>query len=148
MPGTGHRPILIVEDSDEDFETLRWAFAKLDLAHPIKRCVTGDEALAYLNEHSHAPKADWPLLILLDLNLPGTDGREFLTELKNDARARLTPVIVLTTSSNPRDVRASYAAGANAYMIKPLNLEKLNADLRALCEFWLRAVTLPVAEDV
>ena len=141
------RPILIVEDSDEDFETLRWALAKLDQPHPVERCVTGDDALAYLRLRPQALGPGWPLLILLDLNLPGTDGREFLSELKSDAQARPTPVIVLTTSSNPRDVLASYAAGANAYMIKPLNLEKLGADLRLLCDYWLRAVILPAAED-
>jgi CheY-like chemotaxis protein len=135
------RPILVVEDSDEDFETLCRIFARLGLQHPLVRCVTGDEALEYF-KHQLAP-----LLILLDLNLPATDGREVLIEIKTDPVMRCTPVIVLTTSSNPRDVRQSYAAGANAYMIKPVNLEKLSADLKAFFEYWLQAVTLPETEE-
>jgi CheY-like chemotaxis protein len=136
------RPIVVIEDSDEDFEMLCWIFAKLGLQHPLVRCVTGDEALEYFKQKLA------PLLILLDLNLPGTDGREVLSEIKTDPILRCTPVIVLTTSSNPRDVRQSYAAGANAYMIKPVNLEKLSADLKAFCEYWLQAVILPETEEV
>jgi CheY-like chemotaxis protein len=147
MHSTAARPILIVEDSDEDFATLRWIFNKLGLEHPIKRCVTGDEALEYLYSTKQLGAHESPLLILLDLNLPGTDGRELLTEVKNDALLRLIPVIVLTTSGNPKDVRQSYYAGANAYMIKPVNLEKLTSDLRAFCQFWLQSVTFPIAEE-
>lgn len=140
------RPILIVEDSEEDFEMLRWVFAKHNLQHPLVRSVTGDEALEYLHRAKQGGAAKVPLLVLLDLNLPGTDGREFLIEFKADPALRFVPVVVLTTSSNPRDVNQCYAAGANAYMIKPVNLDRLVSDLRAFCDYWLRAVTLPEPE--
>ncbi len=136
------RPIVIIEDSDEDFEMLCRIFAKIGLEHPLIRYSTGDEALESLKQKRA------PLLILLDLNLPATDGREVLNEIKTDPALRCTPVIVLTTSSNPKDVHQSYAAGANAYMIKPVNLEKLSADLKAFCQYWLNAVTLPETEEI
>jgi CheY-like chemotaxis protein len=148
MPVSAESPILVIEDSDEDFETLRWAFQKLEVTHPVVRCVTGDDALDYLHRRGRHGSAATPLLILLDLNLPATDGREVLHEIKADPALRSVPVIVMTTSSNPRDVRESYAAGANAYMIKPVNLEKLTADLRAFRDYWLRgAVALPSAKE-
>ena len=141
MPQTETQPILIVEDSDEDFETVRWAFAKIGFEHPVVRCVTGDDALDYLQQcGKNMVNATRPLLVLLDLNLPGTDGREVLAEVKATPSLRSIPVIILTTSSNPRDVNESYAAGANAYMLKPVNLEKLVADLKAFCDYWLGAV--------
>lgn len=139
-------PLLIVEDSDEDFETLRWAFAKLGMVHPVRRCVTGDDALEFLRRSRYAGNVR-PALILLDLNLPGMDGREVLSEVKSDAVLRSIPVIVLTTSSNPKDVLESYTAGANAYMIEPVNLEKLTANLRAFCDFWLNAAALPEVNE-
>lgn len=147
MPTSVAPFILVIEDSDEDCETLRWAFQKLDVTHEMLRCVTGDDALEYLHRCGRHGGAQLPLLILLDLNLPATDGREVLAEIKADPGLRSVPVIVMTTSSNQRDITQSYAAGANAYMLKPVNLAKLTADLRALRDFWLGAAVLPIAQE-
>src|SRR3978361_1505293 len=96
-----NQPILLVEDSPEDFETTERAFRRSGLKNPIYRCADGDEALDFLPRRGHNPepdKAPRPGVILLDLNLPGTDGREVLSEIKNDPDLKQIPVIVLTTS--------------------------------------------------
>ena len=105
MNATPNQPILLVEDSPEDFETTRRAFRKAGLKNPILHCPDGDTALDFLfrrGAHADAPR---PGLVLLDLNLPGTDGREVLQEMKRDEELRCIPVIVLTTSSDERDVQ-------------------------------------------
>jgi len=81
----------------------------------------------------------------LDLNLPGTDGREVLAELKATPTLRRVPVVVLSTSSNPRDVAACYQSGVNSYMLKPVNFEKYTEQLGRLFEFWLGVAVLPEA---
>lgn len=138
-------PVLMVEDSDEDFEAVRWAVRKLGRELPLLRCADGDTALDWLRgEGAYAGQAPlWPALILLDLNLPGTDGREVLAELKQDPRLASIPVVVMTTSANPRDVRACYAQGANSYALKPVNFEKFVEQLRLLLDFWLGTALLP-----
>ncbi len=138
--------ILVVEDSDEDFEAMRRAFRKAEMTWPVRRCVDGDDALAYLQRkgiYAEAERAPRPSLIVLDLNLPGTDGREVLEQIKGDDATRTTPVVVLTTSSSPRDIDACYRSGASSYVIKPVDFDKFLAAIRALKDYWLSTVTLP-----
>ena len=82
-------------------------------------------------------------MILLDLNLPGTDGREVLDEIKKDADLRSIPVIVLTTSSDSRDIEACYAAGANSYVQKPVDLAGFVTAVERLKDYWFEIVILP-----
>ena len=81
-----HR-LLIVEDSDEDFQAIQWALGRLERTLPLDRCVNGDDAIDWLSVPPH-----WPSLVLLDLNLPGTDGREVLGALRADPRTRTLPL--------------------------------------------------------
>lgn len=142
---TNLAPILMVEDSDEDFEAVRWAMRRLGRELPLLRCADGDSALELLRgEGARAGQgALWPALILLDLNLPGTDGREVLAELKQDARLLPIPVVVMTTSSNPLDVADCFAQGANGYFLKPVDFERFTAQMRLLLDFWLGTALLP-----
>lgn len=144
-PQSGHdqRPLLVVEDSDEDFTALLWAMHKLGRRPPVTRCLDGDDALDRLYGRGAYREALWPSLVLLDLNLPGTDGREVLAELKAAPALRRLPVVILSTSANPRDVAACAQAGANSYLLKPVNFEQFTAQLRLLLDFWLDVVTLP-----
>ncbi|WP_188961484.1 response regulator [Deinococcus aquiradiocola] len=138
-------PVLVVEDSDEDFMALEWAMRKLGRTDRVLRCLDGDDALDALFGRGPYTEAVWPSLVLLDLNLPGTDGREVLAELKATPTLRRVPVVVLSTSSNPRDVAACYQSGVNSYMLKPVNFEKYTEQLGRLFEFWLGVAVLPEA---
>jgi two-component system response regulator len=137
--------ILIVEDSDDDYFATKRAFSKSNLINPIVRCTTGDEALDYLYRRGEFSQQNVsrPGLILLDLNLPGTDGREVLTLLKNDAELRMIPVIVLTTSDAERDIQHCYAAGANSYVKKPVDLVGFVEAIARLKDYWLGVGILP-----
>jgi CheY-like chemotaxis protein len=143
---TPNQPILLVEDSPEDFEATVRAFNRAGLKNPIVRCEDGDTALDYL--HRRGPYADpetsrRPGVILLDLNLPGTDGREVLLEIKRHGHLRHIPVIVLTTSTDERDVDACYQAGANSYIQKPVDMDGFIRAIERLNGYWFEVVVLP-----
>jgi CheY-like chemotaxis protein len=138
--------ILLVEDSAEDVEATVRALRKSGLANPIRHCVDGDEALDYLRQagkYAGGSEAPRPGVILLDLNLPGTDGREVLDAVKRDEALRSIPVIVLTTSTDERDVRRCYDAGANSYVKKPVDLDGFLAAIQRLSDYWFEVVVLP-----
>lgn len=143
------QPILLVEDSPEDFEATVRALRRAGLANPIFRCEDGDEALDFLYKRGRFadPKsAPRPGIILLDLNLPGTDGREVLTTVKADPALRSIPVVVLTTSTDERDIERCYHAGANSYVNKPVDLDGFLRAVQRLKEFWFEIVIVPKAE--
>ena len=146
MRETPNQPILLVEDSPEDYEATERAFRKSGLKNPIYRCTDGDEALAYLyrrGAYADPARSPRPGIILLDLNLPGTDGREVLEAIKKDASLKLIPVIVLTTSADERDIEACYLAGANSYIQKPVDLEGFMKAIEHLNGYWFEVVILP-----
>jgi CheY-like chemotaxis protein len=139
------KPVLVVEDSPEDFMALGRAFRKHSLQHPLLRCEDGDQALAYLQGYGLLP--EWPLtlpaIVLLDLNMPGTDGRTVLDTLKQDPRLASIPVIIFTTSSNSKDIEECYRLGANSYMTKPVNYPGLEEKVRLIVQYWLETSELP-----
>lgn len=139
-------PLLIVEDSNEDFEALQRFLQRSHLTIPIRRCTNGDEALELLyqvDSRGYYPGALRPGLIVLDLNLPGTDGREVLRRIKQDEMLKTIPVIVFTTSNNPQDIEACYQYGVNSYIVKPINFSQLKRDIQAMVEYWFEVTTLP-----
>src|SRR5436190_7378434 len=136
-------PVLLVEDSPEDFDMIVRAFSKANTVNPFYHCVDGDEALDFLHQrgpYGDRDRAPRPAMILLDLNLPGTDGRQLLTEIKSNDHLKEIPVVVLTTSADERDVRSCYLAGANSYVQKPLDLAGLFSAIQRLKEFWFEIV--------
>lgn len=150
MPNTPNQPILLVEDSPEDFETTERAFRKSGLRNPIFRCSDGEEALDYLfrrGQYADPAKSPRPGVILLDLNLPGTDGREVLSEIKEHPSLKQIPVVVLTTSRDERDVDACYKAGASSYIQKPVDLDGFIKAVERLNGYWFEVVILPKAGD-
>ncbi|MBT7486624.1 MAG: response regulator, partial [Rhodospirillales bacterium] len=86
-------------------------------------------------------------VILLDLNLPGTDGREVLHDIKDNDSLKTIPVIVLTTSTDERDIEDCYSSGANSYMQKPVNLDGFMEAIQRLRDFWFKVVVLPKPQD-
>jgi CheY-like chemotaxis protein len=138
------RLVVVVEDSDEDFDTVLEAAQRVGLTtDDIRRAETSDECLKILQGHGVAPIR--PALVLLDLNTPGLDGRDGLRAIRSDASLRSIPVVVLTTSGNPRDINACYEHGANACHVKRVRYEEHLGVLVDLLTYWLRQVTLPEA---
>lgn len=90
---------------------------------------------------------DLPRLILLDLNMPRMDGHEVLRDIKSDPVLKRIPVVVLSTSSNERDIARAYAAGANSYIVKPMTYEELVKAIEGLNSYWFDLVQLPIRGD-
>lgn len=146
MLGDRDRPLLIIEDSDEDFAAFQRMMQKAAVVNPVYRCVDGDDALDFLyhqGRYQSSLPAPRPSLILLDLNLPATDGRELLAQIKQDEDLKIIPVIAFTTSSNPKDVELCYRSGVNGYMLKPVNIGHLQYFVQVFANYWLEVVILP-----
>jgi CheY-like chemotaxis protein len=146
MTDSNTQTILLVEDSPEDYELTLRAFTKAGLKNPVCHCTDGDEALDYLHRRgsfADPAKSPRPGVILLDLNLPGTDGREVLHNIKSSDDLRQIPVIVLTTSADERDVQACYLAGANTYIQKPVTIHGFFEAVQRLANFWFEIAILP-----
>ena len=144
-------PILIVEDSAEDFEATRRAFQKVGISNPIIHSEDGEDALDCLygrGRFAGNPEQIKPIVILLDLNLPGTDGREVLQTIKQDPQLKSIPVIILTTSADDRDINACYEMGANSYVQKPVNLSGFLESMQRIKDYWFDIVLLPRLEQL
>lgn len=144
MLTTQDTPLLVIEDSDEDFEMLQILMEEMKVSNPIYRCKTGDRALAFMYSGDPSIETIRPSIILLDLNLPGVDGREILEQLKQDEQFCEIPIVVFTTSADPKDIRFCYRKGVNGYLIKPVDTEQLEKKVQAFVEYWLGANITPV----
>jgi CheY-like chemotaxis protein len=142
--------VLVIEDSDEDYEALRRAFKQSPLPTRLHRCHTGKQALDYLDlsVQTTASATNIPAFILLDLNLPGIDGRQVLKTLKQDPVWQYLPTIVLTTSNYSKDIEECYQLGANSYLLKALDLQRFKKSIHITIEFWLDIAKLPKIADV
>ncbi|PHZ85199.1 response regulator [Paremcibacter congregatus] len=141
--------ILLVEDSPVDYEITKRAFIKSGFKNELVRCEGGDEALDYLyrrGKYKDPKTSPAPHVVLLDLNMPGTDGRGVLKTIKDDPVLRRIPVIVLTTSDDQKDIEDCYALGANCYVQKPVNLVGFMDSIQQLNDFWFSAALLPKAD--
>lgn len=148
MIGNFAEPLLVVEDSDEDFEALSRIMKKQCVINPVFRCTDGDDALEFLyhtGTYTNNEKFPRPSLILLDLNLPGTDGREVLKQIKQDQKLKYIPVVVFTTSSNPKDIEICYGYCVASYMLKPIDINRLVETIQTFITYWLDIVILPNA---
>jgi CheY-like chemotaxis protein len=138
--------LLVVEDSNEDFEALQRFVGHSTVAIAIHRCVSGEQALAFLyrtGSYMRRESSPRPGLIVLDLNLPGTDGREVLRRIKQDDNLKMIPVVVFTTSDNPKDIEVCYQYGVNSYIVKPINFAQLKRYIQILVEYWFEVTKLP-----
>ena len=140
-------PVLVVEDSDEDFETVMTAARMAGIGHEVRRAVSGDDCLLLLRGTPGLPGVR-AALVLLDLNTPHGDGRYALEQMYADELLRAIPVVVVSTSSNPRDVDFCYTFGANAYHVKPVSHADHLEVLRSVFAYWLGSVVLPTEQSL
>jgi len=139
------RPLLVIEDRDEDFEVLKESLRGSGVSNVLIRCATGKEVAAYLTAVASVDPAEYPAIVLLDLNIPGGDGRNILKELRSHPQLRTAPVVMLTTSSEPADIEACYSSGASGYMVKPLDLGLFESMVHKMAAYWLECVELSQA---
>ena len=134
------RAILLVEDNPDDEALTLRAFKKHNITNEVVVAHDGAEALEYLFGTGRYAGRDlevMPQLILLDLKLPKVDGLEVLRQLRADDRTRLLPVVVLTSSTEERDLVESYRLGANSYVRKPVDFTQFVEAARQLGLYWL-----------
>ena len=146
MSSNTGRAILCVEDDPDDRLLVEMAHRDSGVVNALEFVADGDEALEYLRRvgrHANRAGNDQPGIILLDLNMPGTDGRETLVVIKADPALRRIPVVILTTSSAERDIATSYDQGANSYIVKPTAFTSLVRLFERLCTYWFEIGSLP-----
>ena len=138
-----HFQVLLVEDNPADADLTREAFAtsKFQIQTTVAR--TGTEAVDYVHKRGRYSTALTPDLILLDLNLPGLDGKGVLNEIKQDAELKSIPVSILTSSVAERDIEQMYKLGANCYVVKAIDFVGFQEIVRVLEQFWFATVRLP-----
>jgi len=132
--------LLLVEDNPEDLELTLRALRNNKLSNRIQIARDGAEALEFIfceGAYQERKMADGPKLILLDLKLPKIDGLEVLRRVKGDARTKMIPVVVLTSSKEQSDVVESYQLGVNSYIVKPVNFERFAEAVRGVGLYWL-----------
>lgn len=139
----------MIEDNAADVRLMREALRDLEPPIDLHAASDADEALLFLRRKGAHAAAPRPSLIFLDFNLPKSDPRELLRQLKQDEYLRLIPVAVLTTSDAGVDVREAYQLYANCYLRKPVDLEGFFNVIRAAAHFWLNVAYLPaeIASD-
>lgn len=139
--GTIH--ILLVEDSESDARLVKEFLKETNIEHVLYVVEDGDKALEFMNTHCKPATEYCPDIVMLDLNLPRIGGIEVLKEMKKDDNLKRIPVIVLTTSTSPKDIHECYGNYANCYIVKPSNLEDFENIMDAIKEFWFNTINLP-----
>jgi two-component system response regulator len=139
--------ILLIEDNPHDVELTLHAFEEHHLANEMRVVRDGAEALDFIfrtGAYDDRQPEDQPKVILLDLKLPKVDGLEVLRRIKADPTTRSIPVVVLTSSSEERDIVESYQLGVNSYIVKPVDFERFAEAVRTLGLYWLLLNQPPV----
>jgi len=135
--------ILLVEDNPGDVRLITEALLESKVIAAITVAKDGIEALDMLHQRPPYEKEAFPDLILLDLNLPRMDGREFLEVIKKSSEFKHIPVVILTTSSAERDIVQAYKLHANCFITKPVDLEQFITIVQSIDDFWFSIVQLP-----
>lgn len=132
--------VLYVEDEEDDIFLVRHVFKEAGITHPIVSLSDGEAAIDYLKgagQYADRLVHPLPILMLLDINLPLVSGLEVLTWVRSESAVAGLPIVMLSSSSQPADVKRAYQMGANAYLVKPSGLSKLLAMVQAIRDFWL-----------
>jgi CheY-like chemotaxis protein len=131
--------IIMVDDDADDRFLVQAAFEDNKLSPHLQFFEDGDSLINFLDKNEH----QLPQLILLDLNMPGKDGKDVIRYLKNKDSLRLIPIIVFSTSKAPCDINQAYAYGANSYIVKPSGYEQLKAVINNIQNYWINTTCLP-----
>lgn len=138
--------LVFADDDENDYVLLNCAARRVQFPAPVCWVRDGIELLQYLRRQGRYTNADSypkPALILLDLNMPRKDGREALQEIRSDPVLRSLPVVILTTSKAAQDIQLSYEAGANSFISKPAEFQRLVEVVEVLKRYWFELVALP-----
>jgi chemotaxis family two-component system response regulator Rcp1 len=137
--------VLLIEDNPVDADFIREALTEIESNIKLDWVEDGEAGINFLFQHCYSRDTDLPCpdLILLDLNLPKLSGREVLEAIKGNPDTKHIPVIILTTSSDPRDVIDTYSLHANCFVTKPADLDEFTAAVKSIREFWTRCASLP-----
>jgi len=135
--------ILLVEDNPADARLVQEALAENKLLIDVQVAPNGEQALDRLHQRGAFTKTPLPNIVLLDLNLPGMDGKEVLAQIKQHPQLKRTPVVVLSTSPSDRDIVQTYNLNANAYVIKPLDFDQFMNIIDNIIQFWMTVAVLP-----
>ena len=136
--------ILLVEDDSNDVLLIQRAFQKAGIQQTLKTVRDGEQAVAYLSgrgTYANRERFPLPFLVLLDLRMPGMDGFEVLQWVRADPESKRLLVVVLTSSSDLRDMTKAYQLGANSFLVKPVDFERLRYALELLMRYWFSVVT-------
>lgn len=136
VPGT----ILLVEDEPTDARLLMRAFTRAGVLNPVKHLFRGDEALAFLegiNQYADRREHPLPILIILDLKLPGMSGLELMRWIRLQRELRRIPVLVLTGQKDDKFIEAAYDAGANSYLLKSFAEDEIDRVVNLINNYWL-----------
>ena len=125
-------PILLVEDDTVDAMTVKRALRDLKVSNSVAHVTNGEEALEYLQDVTQSK----PCLILLDINMPKMNGIELLKSVKADPDLQKIPAVMLTTSTNDRDIIQSFHLSAAGYMIKPVDYKQFVETIRTIDTYW------------
>jgi two-component system response regulator len=126
--------ILLVEDNHDHAELTMAVLGELKVKHEVVRVQDGEQALTYLLE---GDSINNPTLVLLDLNMPKVGGLEVLRKMRSEDSTRNIPVVIMTSSSEEKDIIDSYNLGANSYIVKPVNYEQFSLAVEQLGLYWL-----------
>lgn len=132
--------ILLVEDDQDDLDITLRALRKAKLTNRIQVARDGAEAMEFIfcqGAHAGRNFAHPPKVVLLDLKLPRIDGMEVLRRIKTDERTKMIPVVIFTSSQEPRDVVECYHQGVNSYIVKPVDFEGFATAIQVVGTYWL-----------
>jgi chemotaxis family two-component system response regulator Rcp1 len=135
--------VLIVENDPASARLTKEAFREAGLMQAVRSVPDGDEALAYLRRQEKYKDHPHPDIIFLDLHLPKKSGLEVLQEIKSNPRLMVTPVVVVSGSADPREIREAYELHASCYIRKPNDLHQFLYFIKVCYEFWGSVVQLP-----
>lgn len=136
--------ILMVEDNPADIELTKEAFSDGKLSNSLHIVHDGEEALDYLYKRGRFADVETPDIILLDLNLPKISGKEVLATVKGEPRFSSIPIIILSSSEDNADIKASYALNANSFVTKPVAIDDFLNVVKSVEHFWVEIVKLPL----
>jgi CheY-like chemotaxis protein len=147
MSDTATPSFLVVEDSDEDYAALERILkrTKTDVPIRLQRCSSAEQVLTLLNSPLMPDRTlpELPAVIVLDLNLPGLNGKSVLLAVRQHPRLKRTPVVIFSTSSSPHDIAWCYEHGANSYHVKQTDYVAFKRAVELLVDYWVEAVRLP-----